>query len=65
MIVELVYKTLDMESGKVAVIKNIANISLAIEHFKLIQNNKNIEYAYLRRFDKWDYRHVKWLKEKK
>lgn len=62
MIVDLVYKTSDMEKGKVRVICNLTKKS-AIEKFKQL-NNDSLEYAYIRKFDKWSYYHVKILKGK-
>lgn len=61
MIIELVYRTSDMEKGERIVACNLTK-KLAIEKFKQL-NNDSLEYAFIRKFDGRRYIHVKILKE--
>lgn len=63
--IELVYRTEDMEKGKIRVIPKLNSIPDAMAVWERVKITKqNIEYAYLRKFRGYDYATIKILKNK-
>ena len=61
--VELCWHTIDMEPGKIRRAGNFT-VKEATAYFNDMQDIASVKYAYLRRFDGWQWHHYKWLKKK-
>lgn len=60
--IELVYRTEDMEKGKIRIINHLNSITNALKTYEKVKNVKqNLEYAYLRKFKKVKYVTIKIL----